>query len=138
MEVVLLCIFVQSATIGKKKKKKKNHQTNSILMFIPFITREFVVITQILLENKEDVKDLLFSASLAASNSQRRGNRSHSEYYIFIHTAIKRFVYGFAFSLNSHIVRLCYIVSSIMFFVHKRQNSADDFQKKLLLWLLLF
>lgn len=35
------------------------------------------------------MKDLLFSASLAASNSQRGGNRFHSEYYIFIHTAIK-------------------------------------------------
>ena len=87
---------------------------------IPFITREFVV-SPILLGNFDRAeKDLLFSASHAASNSHKGEIKLHREYYIFIHTVIKSFVYGFTFSLDSHVVRLCYIVPSSCFFVHAK------------------
>lgn len=71
---------------------------------------------------------------IVASNSHRGGNRLHSEYYIFIHT----FVYDFAFSLNSHIVCLCYIVQSITFFVHKSKTVPIIFMKLLLRRLFFF
>lgn len=75
-------------------EKKHNHQTNGILKFIPLIICEIVVLNKKNNSEKE-VTAVLFSTSLPASNSQRGGN-THREYYIFVHLAFKRFVYGFA------------------------------------------
>lgn len=95
---------------------------NSILseVYSIFITCEFVVNFP-----EKDTKDQLFSACLVKGENT-------VDIFLYI-LQLKAFVYGFAFSLNSHFVCLCYIVLSIIyiyfffFFVHKRQNNADDF-----------
>lgn len=118
--------------VWRKKKKKKltwqmvlwtlyRESVNSIHYLWGVVVRHF-------LGDRGRKWNLLFSGLSCCFQQSQGGNRVHSEYYIFIHTVIKMFVYSFAFSLNCHIVRLVlHRAVSHVICTHERQNSVDNF-----------